>query len=366
MNFWEIIFVLFAILSFILAFYFFLKKEGDGIANILLGSYLLLFSFNLIYNVLYWSQLLFSLKYIYLFGVLIIIWLLYPPLIYSYIRRVLHNHKFKLFDLIHLIPVIIGISLYSRVYLLDSSSKLNVLRDGLIVDYIYFAKYATLLVSLVMIFYSILIYKSFTNNNFLGYNKTLWLKWVIGSFFGYVLAMVTYFTLSYFQLITTEHDYVIMYTIVFFVGLVAYFGLMQPDVFDGLSMRKILPFKKYQKTGLSENIAIELKSKLIDLMENEKPYLNSDIRLNDLAEKLNLSRHHVSQVINEHFDSSFYFFINKYRINEAKKMLDHNTNLNINDIIYQSGFNNRVSFYKAFKALTGITPTDYRNIIKKK
>ena len=58
---------------------------------------------------------------------------------------------------------------------------------------------------------------------------------------------------------------------------------------------------KYEKTGLSEAFSTELKNKLETMMDKQKLYLNHELRLNDIAELLNISRHHASQVINENF-----------------------------------------------------------------
>tara|TARA_E500000318_G_scaffold111076_1_gene128381 strand:- start:6248 stop:6637 length:390 start_codon:yes stop_codon:yes gene_type:complete len=119
---------------------------------------------------------------------------------------------------------------------------------------------------------------------------------------------------------------------------------------------------KYEKTGLSEAFSLELKNKLKHLMENEKLYLKHELKLDDIAELLDISRHHASQVINENFNRSFYEYINNYRIKEAKSKLClnfENSSLSISEIAYQCGFNNRVSFYKAFKKITHITPKEF-------
>ena len=73
------------------------------------------------------------------------------------------------------------------------------------------------------------------------------------------------------------------------------------------------------------------------------------------------TRHNISQVINEHFGVSFFYFVNKYRIEEALRILssDASTNLNIIDVAYDVGFNNKVTFNKAFKIKTSMTPTNY-------
>ena len=97
-------------------------------------------------------------------------------------------------------------------------------------------------------------------------------------------------------------------------------------------------------------------------MDERQSYLETTLTLNDISELLNISRNHTSQVINEHFKCSFFEFINQYRVDEAIAILEDSTKryLSINEIAFLSGFNNRVSFYNAFKKRTGITPTEYR------
>ena len=97
----------------------------------------------------------------------------------------------------------------------------------------------------------------------------------------------------------------------------------------------------------------------------EKPFLNRELRLDDLAEALQIGRHHASQVINEHFDANFFDFINLYRVEEAIRLLQEKGNeLNLAEIGFLSGFNNTVSFNKAFKKNTGVTPSKFRKEVK--
>ena len=94
--------------------------------------------------------------------------------------------------------------------------------------------------------------------------------------------------------------------------------------------------------------------------------MNNELRLDDLSRLMNLSRNHTSQIINEHFNLSFFDFVNRYRIREAKNtliMLDKNE-LTVTQIAYDVGFNNRASFYKAFKKFTSENPSDYLKKIK--
>ncbi|WP_272864128.1 AraC family transcriptional regulator [Aureisphaera galaxeae] len=359
LNIWEIIFLFFSFQALIMAVFFFFKRKGDKIANRILGVYLLFFSLNIAYNVLYWSKLLFKDGNVHLFGILSILWISYPPLIYLYTRRVVENKKFSFKDIVHAIPVLAIIGFHIPFFILSTQEKQEALFNGTLGAYIINLKYNFAITILLMIFYAVLAFITFRNKK-LGLNKNRWITWLLGSFSCYVIAMATYFVLSRLGLITTAHDYFITYTLIFFIGLVTYFGLVQPDVFNGLSMDKVLPFKKYKNTGLTRNHSLELKNALLEVMRTKKPHLDSTLRLDNLAEMLNLSRHHTSQIINEHFDTNFFDFINGYRIEEAKDLLVKEENLNITDIIYTAGFNNRASFYNTFKKHTGMTPSQFK------
>jgi len=359
MNFWEILFLFFAFQALLIAFFFFTKKKGDRVANAILGGYLVLFALNLSYNVLYWSELLYTVEFVRFHGILALIWVLYPPLIYLYAKRVMAKKQLGWKDTIHLLPFLFILFSYLPLYQLGAIERLQAFQTGTIGQYIHNGKFLVWITLSVMLFYTVLTYATFKDLH-VGLNKKRWFYWVLGSFACYVLAMGIYFVLSRLGLINTKHDYFIMFFIVFFIGAMAYFGFKQPQIFDGLSMDAILPFKKYQKTGLTSQLSQELKNQLIMYFEESRPFLNSELRLNDLAEELNLSRHHTSQIINEHFDTNFFDFVNNYRIEEAKELLSKESSLSITDIIYASGFNNRVSFYKTFKKHTGTTPTDFR------
>jgi len=107
------------------------------------------------------------------------------------------------------------------------------------------------------------------------------------------------------------------------------------------------------------------KSKLINLMEKNKPYLNQSLSLSDLVNQLAIPHRELSQVINETFNKNFYDFINSYRIGDFKQILDNGSNNKriILEIAYKVGFNSKSAFNRAFKKHTGITPKEYKKSI---
>lgn len=119
---------------------------------------------------------------------------------------------------------------------------------------------------------------------------------------------------------------------------------------------------KYEKSSLKNDEADQLWEEMNQIMEEEHPYRNAEYRLNDLAERIGRSLHHVSQVINQKCDMSFSDFINKLRVQEAKQLLcsDRAKVVTILAIAYESGFNSKTAFYNTFKKFTGKTPTEFK------
>jgi AraC-like DNA-binding protein len=120
--------------------------------------------------------------------------------------------------------------------------------------------------------------------------------------------------------------------------------------------------KKYEKSLLNPEASEESLRNLLTYMVTERPYLNSNLTLPELARKLNLSTHHLSQIINERLNQNFFDFINGYRIEEIKRKLADPTqaHLKIEEIAFDTGFNSKSAFHTAFKKVTQTTPSQYR------
>lgn len=143
---------------------------------------------------------------------------------------------------------------------------------------------------------------------------------------------------------------------------IGYKGFRQPEIF---SIETIDSEKKYAKSGLQAGTALEFKQKLLDTMDANKPYLNSDLNLNELADMLQVSPNHLSQIINDCFNQNFYDFINQYRIEEFQKNMMANENrFTILGLAFEVGFNSKSAFYKAFQKHSKITPTEFIQKIK--
>ncbi len=101
----------------------------------------------------------------------------------------------------------------------------------------------------------------------------------------------------------------------------------------------------------------KIKEELLEVIENEKPYLDQNLNIFTLAKRLNTNSKYLSQVINHEFDKSFVHFINEYRVEEAKKVLLSNNNYTIEAQSQMVGFKSKSAFNSAFKRHTGKTPS---------
>lgn len=121
------------------------------------------------------------------------------------------------------------------------------------------------------------------------------------------------------------------------------------------------PVFQKKKTISDERTAL-YHQRLLAIMETEKPYRDSEITLPKLARMILLNTYQTSYLINSAFNENFYNFINRYRLEDCKRMLskrefDH---LSILDIAFEAGFNSKTSFNTAFKKYTGCAPREFR------
>ncbi len=119
---------------------------------------------------------------------------------------------------------------------------------------------------------------------------------------------------------------------------------------------------KYTKSGLTSNQLFAHKQRLEQIMQSREEYLRPDLTLPKLADAVGCSVNNLSQVINSGFGTSFFDYLNRYRIEHARKLLDEAGGQSgvILTIAFTAGFNSNSAFYSAFKKYVGMTPAQYR------
>ena len=104
-------------------------------------------------------------------------------------------------------------------------------------------------------------------------------------------------------------------------------------------------------------------SQLTVYLETEKPFHDSSLTIEIISNALNISKHYITQMLNQKLSKNFYNFINEYRIKEAMEKLSDKiySKYTVIEIAYEVGFNSKSVFNRFFKEYTCLTPTEYRN-----
>jgi AraC-like DNA-binding protein len=153
----------------------------------------------------------------------------------------------------------------------------------------------------------------------------------------------------------------------FYVFYIGYFGIRQGRIFVDNEIVKheeknvnAAELSVTEKKGHSDII-----SKLTILMEKEQPYLDPEITLSKLSVLLKVKPETLSEVLNASLNQNFFDYINKHRIEEfkIKCLAKENKHLSVMGIAYDSGFNSKASFYRAFNKFEGMSPTSYISMV---
>lgn len=105
-----------------------------------------------------------------------------------------------------------------------------------------------------------------------------------------------------------------------------------------------------------------LMTRIKELMEDKKSYLNSELRVSDIASTLGTTSRNVSDCIKQVQGFSFSQFVNNYRVEYTKQLLRERPGVKMTEIYLESGFANETSFFRTFKAVTGMTPKEWMTL----
>lgn len=194
-----------------------------------------------------------------------------------------------------------------------------------------------------------------------------WLEYIIMVILGIVI-FYTLYHLFFNPISLNLFINCIFLAAVYFVG---YHSLKQKEIYpiEENQRNELISLEEgdigYTKKKItSDEELLDIKNRLEEIMQNQKPYLESDLNLIKLAQLLSVSTHQLSYVINTGFNKNFFQYINEYRVEKAKKLLSDNANnhLSILGIAFESGFNSKTSFNTTFKKMTGQTPSEFKKL----
>lgn len=117
----------------------------------------------------------------------------------------------------------------------------------------------------------------------------------------------------------------------------------------------------YKTTRLSDEECKRLLKALNAVMNNDKPYTNPDLKSSDLAAMIGTKSHSLSFLFNQYLKKSFYDYVNEYRVAEFKRLVNESdiSRYTLTALSEKCGFSSRASFFRHFKAITGVTPAEF-------
>ncbi|MGI9550080.1 MAG: helix-turn-helix domain-containing protein [Aurantibacter sp.] len=300
---------------------------------------------------------------------------LYGPLLYFYAKTyVSSTWSFKKIHLLHLIPFLFYNIVFIPFYVMSASDKLYYYQEVLTTDPPVFVIVALITKTIsipVYIVWTLILLKNHGENikNYFSSVEKIdlkWLKYLVWSMgivavvilLSAVIKVNTNFTMAF-----QSEKYIFSAASLWVFGL-GYYGLKQTPVFTNVGQSNMLnefTTTKYEKNKLKESDAESYEESLFQFMDKEQPFLRNKITLVQLASEINISTHHLSQLLNERLDQNFFNFINEYRVAEVKKRLGNPKykNLTILGIAFDCGFNSKAAFNRIFKKHTGLTPSTY-------
>lgn len=160
-----------------------------------------------------------------------------------------------------------------------------------------------------------------------------------------------------FSIILDLIFYVIMITII------GFYGLKFKVVYDSDIQLNSKPTRSlYKHSPLKMSEVQKLKSEIDSFFNTTEDYLNHNFSLGELSEKLNTPKHHLSEILNSEMGTTFYDIVNSKRIHYATNRLNEKSesNITLEALGYESGFNSKSSFFHHFKKYTGKTPRQYK------
>ncbi len=286
--------------------------------------------------------------------------LLYGPTFFLYTRAMIYaDQQFRKKELVHFIPALVMLPFIPFL-----GSLLNEPTFGIIITAVIMIQLAVYL----YIAYKKVIWFQRSLQNLMSEVVTInlsWLKFLIISVSS--LFVIVFVESLVSQNVTLDNITItVLYVFVLvFLNAIYSKGLRQPEIFQGITSETISITKdietKYKSSKLTEEEASDYVRLLDRYMAQEKPYLEYELSLEHLASRTSIPARYLSQIINERFQKNFFDFVNSYRVEEAKRLLeDKSLDLRINEVMYDSGFNSKSTFNSVFKKSIGMTPSEFR------
>ena len=309
------------------------------------------------------------------------------PLLYLFIKRLIFiNPLSKKLIFLHLTPLLIQFLFYLVCFLQNGEVKYEIYAayyESFINPVQTLVTYISVAIYIFLSFREIEYYKQQLNDFYSNTDKIelKWLKRLLYVFMSYYLLSIFFIIVSYSFNISQNYfpsDFircVIIFTIAVYAANQKPLSSVQEDIYtltvtpplsetvSNNHPELITPEKVEEiKTAKPKEVNKELLQQVVDIVENDKLYLNEELSIADLASKLGYSTKTISFTINNGLQKSFSLFINEYRVNLFKEMKSSGNfeHLSIMGLAYDCGFNSKSSFNRIFKEIAGFAPKEQK------
>jgi AraC-like DNA-binding protein len=354
-NTWTILFLLAAIQGVFISAVFLFRKEKH-VSRYFLAAITFVFSVILTDYVLYWTNYQFYYPYLVTLPVCLVF--TFGPLFYLYFKSIFFRNRLMKRDVIHFLPFVVAFLYYSPFIFMSVKAKQHFFQNKSAINPSITWVFIWLGIASMLV-YCLVIFLHFRQYAITYRQVKKWFKLLCIFFACFAVSYLSYFVLSNFSFFNSEWDYAISFCMVFFIYMLGWAGYMQPKIFNGFGLFENEK-TKYKNSPVNVELGKEIIESLTVKMREKKYFLYPDLSLDKLSELTGTNKHYLSQAINEYLHMNFFEYINSLRIEEAKQLLASEKEYTIIEIAYQVGYNNKVSFNKAFKNLTGFTPTEYK------
>ena len=305
------------------------------------------------------------------------------PLFYWYVRLLTVESDYKIANLVHLIPgFLAGISAFIVFrmmsaeeqktyyqYIMDRNSSVeNFSLSMQVQKYIFH-------ISRIVFLFQVAFYVFKAQNlvrrhnkrvaNFYSNLQSRSILWVKVLFYSMVITSVMSIIFNFIGR-SVFVDSVGLLTIPSFIFSVLMFIIGMEGLMQNHAVAEIETDEKgAPEIAVKNENSAKLKEKLLELFLKEEVYKNPDLKITDVSEKLSTNRTYISKLINTEFSCTFSEFVNRYRVIEAKKLLQEESskNYSLDYISEKSGFGSMVNFMRVFREIEGTTPGKYRETI---
>ena len=365
LNLWSILLIASASQCVFLALLLVIRPSQNRAAQYLLTGLLLVVLATNVHNLIYAGRIYYSTPAFTGFGRGLV--LLVGPLFYLYTCAIVDpGFKFRWKHLLHTLPYLLGLTLISSQRAPGSLDEAILLIDAFMTTGIKASPLPLIRFSLYVVHILAYIYaarmklraKGQAKENYLipMEARALWVKRlhiVFGAiatiqFFHLGDALISgYYTFHVNFVLTLVYSffvYVIAYQVVFNVGrLMPGFG------------------EKYASVKIGKDKKESLVPQLLQLFEEEKVYLNPELKLADVAARLSVAPHVLTTLLNAELQKTFFEFLNQYRVEAFIGMAKdpQYAHLSIMGIAHEAGYKSKSSFNTAFKKIKGQTPSEY-------